>query len=180
MKITKSLPANKPALLFLLGCLTFNISAVIAQSTPPTAPQDKQAAKKALIKSLIDSQRYVFQAQTAMSMGGHVRQLTTDYDVTVGKESVVSYLPYFGRAYSAPIDPSQGGIQFTSKDFSYSAVPGKKGGWSVLIKLRDAGDVQQMSLNISDEGYTTLQVINVSKQPISFNGVIVPRKPKRR
>jgi hypothetical protein len=178
MNIMNSLPVHKSAL--LLVCLGIGLSHAIAQSAPAAPVQDKKAAQRALINALIDSQSYVFQAQTAMPMGGRVRQLTTDYDLTVGKESIVSYLPYFGRAYSAPIDPSQGGIQFTSKNFSYSAEPGKKGGWNIQIKPKDAGDVQQLSLSVSEDGYATLQVISTSKQAISFHGVIAAKKPKRK
>ncbi|MDO6430720.1 DUF4251 domain-containing protein [Flavitalea sp. BT771] len=142
--------------------------------------QDKKAAKAAAIKSLVDSQTFVFAAQTALPMSGRTRQLTSDYDLRVTKSSVISYLPYFGRAYQAPLDPSKGGIQFTSKDFEYTATPGKKGGWTILVKPRDYRDVQQMTLSISDDGYGTLQVISTNRQPISFNGYIrAPSKGKK-
>jgi hypothetical protein len=111
-------------------------------------------------------------------MSGRVRQLTPDYDLKITKSSIVSYLPYFGRAYSAPLDPTQGGIQFTSKDFEYTATPRNKGGWDVLIKPKDYRDVQQMTLTISSTGYATLQVTSINRQPISFNGYI--RAPKNR
>lgn len=140
-----------------------------------------QNSKEAAIKSLVESQNYVFKAQSTMPMSGRVRQLTTaDYDLRVTKESVIAYLPYFGRAYTAPIDPSQGGIKFTSQDFEYTATPGKKGGWDVLIKPRDFKDVQQMTLSISSAGYATLQVNSTSRQPISFNGYIDAIKPPKK
>ena len=123
-------------------------------------------------KALVESQNFVFKAQTALPMGGRSRNLTGDYDLKVSKDAVVSYLPYFGRAYVAPIDPSKGGIEFTSKDFSYISVPGKKDGWTVTIKPRDYKDVQQLILSISSEGYASLQVVSTSRQAISFNGVI--------
>jgi hypothetical protein len=145
-----------------------------------TAQTDKKAEKRAAIKNLVESQHYDFRAQTVMPMGGRTRQLTTEYDVRVTKESIVSYLPYFGRAYSAPIDPTKGGIQFTSKDFGYTISNGKKGGWDVLIKPKDNPDVQSMSLNISDDGYATLQVISAQRQPISFYGDIVEIKPPKK
>ena len=139
--------------------------------------KDKDAEKIAQVKILVDSQNYVFVAQSAMPMSGRVRQLTPDFDLKVTKSSIVSYLPYFGRAYTAPIDPTQGGIQFTSKDFEYTANPRAKGGWDVLIKPKDYRDVQQMSLSISSTGYATLQVTSTNRQPISFNGIIrAPRK----
>ena len=69
--------------------------------------KDKDAEKIAQVKNLVDSQNYVFVAQSAMPMSGRVRQLTPDFDLKVTKSSIVSYLPYFGRAYTAPIDPTQ-------------------------------------------------------------------------
>jgi len=140
--------------------------------------KDKDTEKIAAIKNLVDSQNYVFIAQSASPMSGRVRQLTPDYDLKITKSSIVSYLPYFGRAYSAPLDPTQGGIQFTSKDFEYTATPRNKGGWDVLIKPKDYRDVQQMTLTISSTGYATLQVTSINRQPISFNGYI--RAPKNR
>jgi len=159
----------------ILSSLLFGSLSARTQDTK----KDKDAEKIAQIKSLVDSQNYVFIAQSAMPMSGRVRQLTPDYDLKVTKSSIVSYLPYFGRAYTAPIDPTQGGIQFTSKDFEYTAHPRAKGGWDVLIKPKDYRDVQQMSLSISSTGYATLQVTSTNRQPISFNGIIrTPRKKK--
>ena len=161
----------------LLGLLLL-IPFLAPAQTPAPSAADKKSAKLAAIKDMVESQNYVFKAQTAMPMSGPTRQLTTDFDLKVTKQSIISYLPYFGRAYTAPMDPSKGGIQFTSKDFDYTLTPGKKDGWSVLVKPKDYRDVQQMTLSISSTGYATVQVTSTSRQPISFNGVIVAPKQK--
>jgi hypothetical protein len=158
------------SLFALLLLLPF--TATLAQSNA----EDKKAAKQAAIKNMVEGQNYVFQAQQALPLGGRTRQLTTEYDLKVTKESITSYLPYFGRAYTAPIDPTKGGIQFTSKDFDYTLTPNKKDGWTAVIKPKDNRDVQQMTLNISSEGYTSLQVTSVNRQPISFSGIVVAPK----
>ncbi len=150
---------------------------IIALAFAATA-EAQSADKTAAIKNLVDSQNYVFKAQTAIPQSGRSRVLTTDYDLKISKAAVISYLPYFGRAYQAPIDPTQGGIQFTSKDFTYTVTPGKKGGWNVQIKPNDYKDVQQMSLSISSAGYASLQVISQNRQAISFNGEIVAPSKK--
>lgn len=144
-----------------------------------TNAQDKTSAKETTIKNMVDSQNYVFVAQTALPLSGRTRQLTSDYDLRVTKSSIVSYLPYFGRAYQAPLDPTKGGLDFTSKDFDYSVIPGKKSGWTVQIKPKDNSDVQQMTLSISSGGYGTLQVVSTNRQPISFNGYIRTPKAKK-
>jgi len=141
--------------------------------------QDKQAAKDAAIKNLVDSQSYDFVVQTVTPLSGRTRQLTSDYDLQVTKSSIVSYLPYFGRAYQAPINSTQSPLTFTSKDFEYTATPAKKGGWNVLIKPKDNREVQQMNLSISASGYGSLQVTSTNRQPISFYGYIKALKGKK-
>lgn len=164
-----------PAAFLLILLIAASRSDIYAQSPA----QDKKAQKEALIRNMVDSQNYVFVAQSALPMSGHTRQLTSDYDLRVSPTVVVSYLPYFGRAYTAPIDPSQGGIQFTSKDFDYTVTPKKNGGWEILIKPKDYRDVQRLSLSISAAGYASLQVTSTSRQMISFNGYIRAPRPKK-
>ena len=126
----------------------------------------------AAVKSLIDSGNYVFHAQSAISMSGRVRQLETDYTVTITKGKITADLPYFGEAYSAPMDPTESGIQMTSTAFDYSVKPRKKDGWNVMIKPKDDKQVQQIALTISSEGYIGAQVMSRNRQPITFNGII--------
>jgi hypothetical protein len=128
--------------------------------------------KKAAIQGLVESKNYVFRAQTALPQTGQVRNLTSIYDLKVSTGSIVSDLPYFGRAY-APVDPNQGGITFTSKDFTYTSTPLKKGGWEIRIKPNDIkADVRQMWLTITSDGYATLRVIANNRDPMSFNGEV--------
>ncbi|WP_254639964.1 DUF4251 domain-containing protein [Chitinophaga sp. GbtcB8] len=138
-----------------------------------------QDNKKDKIKNLVASQSYVFKAQTALPMSGRTRQLTSEYEVKVAKDSVITYLPYFGRAYTAPLDPSKGGIQFTSRKFDYTVNNAKKGGWNIQISPKDADDVRQMVLMLSEDGYGTLQVTSNNRQPIMFNGYITEREPRK-
>lgn len=129
--------------------------------------------KTATIEHLVASQNYIFQAQTAMPLRGRIHHLTSEFDLTVTKTAIISYLPYYGRSFVAPMNPAQSPLQFTSKDFSYAVNPRKKGGWEVVIKPNDHHDVQQMTLTISSAGYATLQVIRLNSDAISFNGVIL-------
>jgi hypothetical protein len=159
-------------LAFVLMC----ISTVNAQSTR----KEKQAAKAAEIKSLIDAQNYVFKANYANPTRGTGRALTSDYDLVVSKDTIIAFLPYFGRAYTAPYNPTEGGIKFTNTHFTYTSTAGKKGGWTIIIKptnknISDWRDIQTMIFNISSDGYASLQVISSNREGISFNGTIEKR-----
>lgn len=169
MKYIKTIPVL--LLLLILGAGSFAQTSV--------KPKESEKAKK--IKELISSRNYVFQAQTVFPMSGRTRQIAGEgYDVSVSKDTVNSYLPYFGRAFSAPIDPSKGGIQFISKSFEYTEAPGKKGGWDITIKPKDIRDVQQLFFSVSEDGYASLQVTSTNRQAISFNGVIVEKRVRKK
>ena len=168
MKTINSLKAAIISSIFLLA----GFNSVLAQNKK----QDKLAA----VKNMVESQQYIFKAQLVSPMTGRQRSLTSDYDLTISKSAITSYLPFFGRAYSAPIDPSQGGIKFTSTKFQYIKEDSKKDGWDITIIPQDASDVQKLYLHISSNGYATLQVISTNRQPISFNGSIEENtQPKR-
>src|SRR5581483_2521391 len=95
--------------IFLLSALAFSMTAH-AQSS------DKSAA----IKTLVESRHYIFKPQTAMPMTGRTHELNYDYRLTVTPASIVSELPYFGRAYApVPYNPTQSPMSFTTKSFDY-------------------------------------------------------------
>jgi hypothetical protein len=168
--------AEKVTCLYLSLLLTIvSFVTVMAQDTR----KEKQASKITQVKAWIETCNYDFVAQMALPMSGNARQLTSEYDVQVSKDTITSYLPYFGRAYSASLDPNDAGIKFISKDFIYKTTSRKKGGWDIQIKPKDVKEVEQMSFSISEEGYASLQVIQTNRQSISFNGYIRGKTVKK-
>lgn len=139
------------------------------KSTAQEKSDEKDAVEKALT-----AQEYIFNARTALPQRGRSVFLDTDYDLTVSKDSVVAYLPYFGRAYTAPLGSGRDGIQFTSTDFEYSAEK-KKNRWNIKIRPKDVPEVQELYLSVSAGGSGTLQVNSMNRQTISFNGDLEPR-----
>jgi hypothetical protein len=137
-----------------------------------TAAQDKSST----IKDIVESRQFIFHAQTALPASGASRQLTSEYDLKVSKNSVVSYLPFFGRAYSLPYGTNEGGFNFTSTKYDYSITERKKGGWEINIKPKDVVDFREFSLTVSENGYGTLQALTNNRQPISFTGYISSTK----
>src|SRR5450432_3576138 len=115
MKYTKCF-----AILFMT-CLA--VITYCQSSTAQSNAADKSDPKKAAFKNMVDTQHFLFVAQSVTPLRGQFRNLTSSYDVSISKDTMVCYLPYFGRAYSAPIDPSKGALNFTSTNFSYSVTP---------------------------------------------------------
>ena len=147
---------------------------LIATSLSGTA-QDKSVAD---FTRIVESRNYIFKAERVNPESGSSRLLTSDYDLTVSKDKLVSYLPYFGRAY-APVLSGESGIKFTSRAFNYS-VSKKRDKWEVLIQPDDVSGVQQMHLTIFDNGTASLYVINTNRESISYQGYIKEGAAKKR
>jgi len=156
-------------ILILLLTVSIGISVANAQTTK----KEKQAAKEAAIKKSIEAKNYTFEANYVLPQrgGGHV--LTSEYDLRITKDSVISYLPFFGRLYfDPPTGPNDGGIKFTSTKFSYVVKDKKKGGWEITIKPSDVKNLDRVLLNISVDGYATLSVTSINRDFITFDGYI--------
>jgi len=160
-----------------LGLLLIIVSFVTVRAQDTR--KEKRALKINQVSALVVARNYDFVAQMALPMSGNTRQLTSEYDVEVSKDTINSYLPYFGRAYSAFLDPDDAGIKFISKDFIYKTTTRKKGGWDIQIKPKDVKEVQQLSFSISEEGYASLQITQTNRQPILFNGYIREKIAKK-
>jgi hypothetical protein len=152
--------------------------AIIAISLLPVTglAQNKKEKKAAEIKNIVEARNYVFKAQTALPTSGNTRQLTSDFDLQVSKDTIVSDLPYFGRAYTAPLNPSEGPLRFTSTDFQYIATDRKKGGWNITITPKDLQDPRQLTMSIFENGTASVVVTSYNRQPISFNGYVTSKK----
>ncbi|MBK5719422.1 DUF4251 domain-containing protein [Dysgonomonas sp. Marseille-P4677] len=124
------------------------------------------------ITQKLESQNYTFIPSTAIPMGGKSIHLNYSYSLKVSKDTINSYLPYFGRAYVAPSPTDEGGIKFVCTDFVYTISDKKKGVWNVDIETKDGVKKYKLRLIVGDSGYTTLSVQDNSRQAISFYGKI--------
>ena len=135
-----------------------------------------QKPTQAQLQNIIQNQRFIFTAESVTPMRGTIKILTTPYDVTVKKDTLISYLPYFGRAYQAPISQTDVGVKFTSTKYEYSVLPGKKNSWEVKIVPRDNTDIRQMNFNIFNDGSATLDILSNFRDAISYRGRIAAIK----
>lgn len=157
--------------------IKFGIVAVFLLSCIALSAKDRSDKKEKADETynLINSKSYVFVAQSAMPMSSTMRHLTSGYDLTVAGDSIIAYLPYFGRVYTAPAMGSDGGIKFTSTSHSYK-LRTTKHGWDINLKPKDVSSSVELNLHVSQSGYAVLQVNDASREAISFYGYIKPVK----
>ena len=160
-------------LVFLLALIPITPQGVNAQKV-------KKNKKPAIVftKEMIEKKGFVFIPTIMMPMRGSSRSITSDYQLSVTKDSLISYLPYIGRATTAPILPGENGYDFTSTSFDYMVKDNKKSGWDITIKPKDKMNVQQFALHVFDNGSASLNISSMNRDPISYSGYITEVRRK--
>lgn len=149
--------------IFLMSCATSQTAA-------------EKAEKARLIDEQIENLDFKFVANYAYPQGYQPIHLTSSYDVIVAPDTIKAYLPYFGRAYRAPMDSSEGGIKFESTNFESNVQIGKKHGeWHVTIQTKDTSRPFTLYFHLWNNGTARLDVIDHDRQSISFQGSIEER-----
>jgi len=130
-----------------------------------------QDSAKHQIKALMDGKHYVFEPTTTTSgKGRSIYVGTSSYFLEMAGDTLKVYLPYFGRAYSASMNPSDAGYDFTSTDFTYEVSEGKKNTSIVSIKTKDRSYNTDFELTVYDDGTAYLRANSSDKQSVSYNG----------
>ena len=155
--------------------------------TPAARLSSDKLEQEQKIRHFVESKSFVFNATNANPMrtnvlnilpnGNQLRNLTPGYTLSVMGDSISAYLPYYGRAYTAPNPAStDNGIKVRTKKFSYTYQQNKKGVYTVTINLSNDKTTSSFTLNIGLGGYATLQVQSINRDAISFYGDIQPLK----
>lgn len=152
---------------------------------------------KATTAKIVEAKTYTFVARSAtplnvqdisavmsrmpggMQGGGTINLNETYYEVKVTPDSVIAFLPYYGRSFTAPINQTEGGVKFNSKKFEYKSTKGRKRGWDIVIDTKDAKENYRLALNIGDEDYATLSLNSNNKQSISYQGYLKENEEKK-
>lgn len=151
----------------LITLMTIVIAVLIFGCSSTRHDQKLSAAQ---VQNIVQNQRFIFIAESVTPLRGTMKILTTPYDVTVKKDTLVSFLPYFGRAYQAPANPTDVGVQFTSTKFEYSIRPAKRNSWEVTIVPKDNTDIREMSFDIFNDGSASLNILSNFRDAISYRG----------
>lgn len=136
----------------------------------------KNVQSSANADSLIQAKRFVFVPQSANPTAGRTRQLNAAFALTVTPDTVQSYLPYFGRSYTAPVGSSRGPMDFTLTQFDFVVQPQAEGRWNISIRPRGNNDIRELQLQVFSNGNALLQAFSNNRQPISYNGYIQQHK----
>ena len=170
-KQERSNPMRKSTYTLLLACALATTGTAQAQS-------DRQAEKartEQAVQKALDERRFCIDVNYMNPMRGRGRALTTPYSLTVRNDSVLSYLPYVGQAYSVPYDGGKA-LNFSAPISAYEMKEGKRGRKNIKFTTSNDEDTYIYTLTVFPNGSTSIHVQPTRRQSISFNGEMVTEK----
>ena len=106
------------------------LACTLASAAPVQAQKKDKEAEKArteqAVKEALEARRYHIDVNYMTPMRGRARALTDNYSLTVRGDSILSYRPYVGQAYSVPYGGGKA-LNFDARIQTYEMKDGKKG-----------------------------------------------------
>lgn len=131
--------------------------------------KEKKEMKQKAVKELVLSEKYKIDVNRAIPATGRSVSLTSPYSVEIRNDSVISYLPYYGRAYSIPYGGGEG-LNFKAPISDYKIEWDKKGTAKVRFIARSTEDRLSFNIDIFSNGSSSIFVNMQNRQSISFQG----------
>jgi hypothetical protein len=122
------------------------------------------------VDQAVKDKRFTINVESMSPRRGGYKRLTTLYTFTVTPDTVVTDLPYAGRAYQAPMGNNDTGVKFLSQDFEYESRPGKKGAWEITLKLKDTRNYPVINITMQANGSSSIRISPVDREFISYSG----------
>lgn len=150
--------------------LAFLLSACTISEAARQAKAVQEAKIARAIAQQLSDRHYEVDFHRAFPSGrGRVIDLTSEYSIKVAGDTLVSYLPFFGRAYNVPYGGGHG-LHFTGIIRQYDQQLSKKGAHIITMDVLDSEDSYYYILELFDTGSATLTVRPRERSQISFTG----------
>ena len=124
---------------------------------------------------IIEHGRFTIEVDRALPMGGRTVHLTTPYSLEMRGDSAISYLPYFGRAYSLPYGGGDG-MRFEESITDYQSTFDKKGTARIKFVARTKEDTFRFDVQVFSNGSAIISVTPTNRQNITYQGELAPKK----
>ena len=156
---------------YLLGLMA--VAVLMACNTMTSAERAEQRMKVAQqIEQMLAEKHYTVDVKMMYPRGGRAENVTSNYSLEIKGDTLVSYLPYFGRAYNVPYGGGKG-LNFSAPVSSYEMKKEKNGKTYIMMRADNGEDVIDYQLEIFDNGQTTIDVTAREREPISYSGEII-------
>ena len=134
------------------------------------AARNAEHAKK--VKAALDSKTFKISVNRMNPMRGASKSVSYGYSVEVRNDSLISHLPYFGRAYNVPYGGGNG-LSFSAPIDSYRDTPKKNDLREIEIHLTNDEDTYTYYIKVFDNGSSSIDVQSRQREGISYSGEMI-------
>lgn len=163
-------------------CIAFFIFAFAglqAQDNSKLSRKEKKSLREEQkikeVKTMLNNKHYEFVPTQVLPISMQPRNLSGTFRAEIKNDSIYSYLPFYGRAYSAVYNSTEGPFTFELPINDYKKEKDKKG-YLIEFEVKNKSDLLKFMFKISPNGYTTLHINSTNRQAITYYGRL--EKPK--
>ena len=139
------------------------------------ATAEERAARAALqaakVEKALSAKHYLINVERMYPLSGATKHLSYGYTIEVRNDSLISYLPYYGRAFNVPYGGGKA-LNFSEPIGSYQEQEKSNGQRHIEIGVRNDEDTYLYFIDVFDNGSTSISVQAREREPISFSGMM--------
>lgn len=156
----------------ILSVILLGILLITVSGFQPGERKLRKLQKEREMLELLESGEFRFVARSARSSLGNFNNLSSNYDLVFDSLNIKAFLPYYGRAFSAPYN-NEGGVKFDLKaDKIEKHWDKKKKRYMVATEVSDTRDSYSIHMAASLSGYADVQINFRNRELISYYGTI--------
>ena len=152
---------------FVLFAFTLIIAACSSLSSAERAERAAKVAQS--VEKALAERRYTVSINTMLPRRGKVVNVSPDYSLEVKGDTLVSYLPYFGRAYNVPYGGGKG-LRFKAPITGYFVDSTHRNRHIIYIDAVDTEDSYSYIITLFDAGNAAVSVTPRQRSHIEFTG----------
>lgn len=144
------------------------ITAAILMACATLTPAERQELAKK-VNAALDDRHYTIDIRTMSPRRGPMKTVTSDWSLEVKGNTLVSYLPYIGRAFTVPYGGGMG-LNFTAPISEYHEKKGSKNARQITILVSNNEDTYTYIIEVFDNGSSSIDVQARNREGISYSG----------
>ena len=146
------------------------IAALVLAACATSEEQMARRAEKAKqVAAALADRHYSIGVRMMHPMRGRSVQVSYGYELKVKGDTLVSYLPYFGRAYQVPYGGGKG-LNFIAPITGYQSETDHKGRTRVMLTSENEEDSYLYVLEIMSNGSSSVEVQSRQRDRIYYTG----------
>lgn len=135
--------------------------------------QSESIIEQSGIGALLHSKNFEFSANSMFPMGQAPKNIVgSGYSVTFSPEKIISYLPFYGRAYSGMAMNLKNGMQFSGVPEIFTVVK-TDNHFEVTTRVKSNTEIYKLFLTVNDSGAATLIITTNRFGTIKYNGEVL-------